>query len=116
MIWLMKNKYPWLPAASVWAVAGMTLLLTGCGSPESETGNPLNIQVKEPVSRDFEAIKEDGILRMITRYSSNTYFLHRGAEWGFDYEFVKRFADEHDLALEVVITGADENPYDLLNS
>lgn len=76
----------------------------------------LNVSVTEPVDRDFEAIKRDGVLRMITRYSSNSYFLHQGLEKGFEYELVKEFAREQDLALEVVIVGPDENPYDLLNS
>jgi membrane-bound lytic murein transglycosylase F len=53
---------------------------------------------------------------MITRYSSNTYFLHQGLEWGFEYELVSKFAQKHDLALEVVVIGPKENPYDLLNS
>lgn len=76
----------------------------------------LKVTVKEPVNRDFDDIKRSGTLRMITRYSSNTYFLHQGIEWGFEYELVNKFADEHDLALEVVVIGPDENPYDMLNS
>ncbi len=100
------------------AVLSCSLWLGGCGSgnesPIDDRG--LSISVTEPVQRDFEKIKEDGVLRMITRYSSNTYFLHQGIEWGFEYELVSRFAKEHDLALEVVITGIDESPYDLLNS
>lgn len=99
------------------AIVGMGFHLSGCSPPdERNSDNSLDISVKEPVDRDFDAIKEDGAIRMITRYSSNTYFLHQGIEWGFEYELVKRFADEHDLALEVVIIGVDENPYDLLNS
>lgn len=76
----------------------------------------LNVTVKEPVKRDFSEIKESGVLRVITRYSSNSYFLHQGLEWGFEYELVREFAKEHDLALEVVIVEPDESPYDLLNS
>lgn len=76
----------------------------------------LNVTVTEPIDRDYSAIKEDGTIKMITRYSSNTYFLHQGIEWGFEYELVRKFAQEHDLALEVVVVGPNENPYDLLNS
>lgn len=97
------------------AVAGISLSLIGC-SPSDKSDNSLNVSVVDPVERDFDAIREAGVLRMITRYSSNTYFLHQGIERGFEYELVKRFADDHDLTLEVVIIGIDENPYDLLNS
>lgn len=78
--------------------------------------NQIKVTVKEPVERDYDDIKRSGVLRMITRYSSNTYFLQQGIEWGFEYELVHKFAEEHDLALEVVIIGPDENPYDMLNS
>src|SRR5690625_5378457 len=53
---------------------------------------------------------------MITHYSTNTYFLNQGIEAGFEYDLVKEFANEHDLAVEVVIVGANENPFELLNS
>lgn len=76
----------------------------------------LNVTVTDPIDRDYSDIKQDGTIKMITRYSSNTYFLHQGIEWGFEYELVRKFAQEHDLALEVVIIGPNENPYDLLNS
>ena len=72
--------------------------------------------VTEPVYRDFADIKRSGVLRMITSYSSNTYFLHRGIQAGFEYEFIRDFAKENDLALEVVIAGENDNPFDLLNS
>lgn len=73
------------------------------------------ITVFEPIDRDFEDIKESGVLRMITFYSSNTYFLNQGIEVGFEYELLKEFARENDLAVEVIIVGAEENPFDLLN-
>src|SRR5699024_3878220 len=43
------------------------------------------------------------------------YFLQQGIEWGFEYELVKEFAEEHGSSLEVIIIGED-NPYNLLNS
>lgn len=68
------------------------------------------------VERDFEAIQNSGVLRMITSYNSDTYFLHRGFEAGFEYELLLAFARENDLVLEVVFMGKDEDPRDLLNS
>lgn len=98
--------------------------MVGCQSDFNKEGEPvpdikdnsLEVSVLEPVERDFDDIKESGVLRMITYYSSNTYFINQGIESGFEYELVKEFARENDLALEVVIIDDDENPYDLLNS
>lgn len=97
--------------------AALLMLLVSCSNnPDELADDGLGVTVTEPVSRDFEAIQEAGILRMITRYSSNTYFLHQGLEWGFEYELIEEFANEHNLALEVIVVKPDENPYDLLNS
>lgn len=93
------------------------LLISGCGDKKApETSEDFNVTVKEPVDRDFADIKRSGILRMITRYNSSSYFLHKGYDRGFEYELVKEFAKEHDLALEVVVLQPGDNPYDLLNS
>lgn len=104
-----------------------TLLLSGLGvillascssnteeSPQETTSLP--VTVKEPVQQDLSKIREDGVLRMITSYSSGSYFLHKGLQVGFEYELLKKFTEENELALEVIIVGQDENPYDLLNS
>lgn len=73
------------------------------------------VTVVDPVDRDFDDIKDSGVLRMITFYSSNTYFLNQGIEVGFEYELLREFARENDLAVEVIIAGPEENPFDLLN-
>lgn len=83
--------------------------------PTPEKKN-LEVNVTEPVQRDWEEIKRSGVLRMITSYSSGSYFLHHGVERGFEYEMMMRFAKEHDLALDVVILKKNNNPYDILNS
>src|SRR6056297_3784289 len=102
-------------------IIAMLILAIGCSSDKGKRNQgdreaPDLITDVEPVERDFAEIKQSGVLRMITYYSSNTYFLNQGIEVGFEYELVKEFARENDLALEVVIVGADENPFDLLNS
>ena len=52
---------------------------------------------------DLPALKERRRLRMITRNTATTYFLHRGVELGFDYELMKRFAERNGMRLEIVI-------------
>ncbi|MDR9415376.1 MAG: transporter substrate-binding domain-containing protein [Gracilimonas sp.] len=94
------------------------LLLSGCsmGNSDNNTSDDLPVSVIEPVKKDLSEIKRNGVLRMITSYSSGSYFLYKGVQVGFEYELLKAFTKENDLALEVVITGPDESPYDLLNS
>ena len=105
------------------AVILLIPLLFSCGRGEAElalsdkqTDSNFTEAVSEPVQRDWAEIRNSGVLRMITHYSSNTYFLNQGMEVGFEYELVREFTRENDLALEIVIVGADENPFELLNS
>ncbi len=53
----------------------------------------------------LERIKEEGVLRVVTRNSPATYFQDRNGETGFEYELVKHFAD--DLGVELKIETAD---------
>ena len=97
------------------------LVLNSCSSKPGAPDIPadaeqLNVTIEEPVYRDFAEIKQSGVLRMISSYSSGGYFLYRGIQVGFEYELVREFALENDLALEVIIPGQNESPYDLLNN
>lgn len=85
------------PRYAKWLIAtGLFLLLGGC--------------VDKP--NTLERVKEDGVLRVVTRNSPATYFQDRSGETGFEYELVKRFAD--DLGVELKIETAD-NLDDLFN-
>ncbi|VVP75918.1 Membrane-bound lytic murein transglycosylase F [Pseudomonas fluorescens] len=53
----------------------------------------------------LERVKEDGVLRVVTRNSPATYFQDRNGETGFEYELVKRFAD--DMGVDLKIETAD---------
>ena len=99
----------------------MLMLLISCSGAEkqenaSQPEADFESGVSAPVERDLAEIEKRGTFRMITYYSSNTYFLNQGIEVGFEYELIREFTRENDLALEVVIVGANENPFELLNS
>ncbi len=64
-------------------------MLNGCGKPPST----------------LERIQEQGVLHVITRNSPSTYFQDRNGDTGFEYELVKRFADQ--LGVELKIEVAD---------
>ncbi|MDE1167177.1 MAG: membrane-bound lytic murein transglycosylase MltF [Pseudomonas sp.] len=69
-----------------WLIAtSLFLILNGC--------------VDKPST--LEKVKEDGVLRVITRNSPATYFQDRNGETGFEYELVKRFADDLGVKLEI---------------
>ncbi len=78
-----KRSACWLSAI------GILLLLGGCA--------------EEPSA--LERVQAEGVLRVITRNSPATYFQDRNGETGFEYELVKRFAD--DLGVELQIQTAD---------
>ncbi|QDH67453.1 MULTISPECIES: membrane-bound lytic murein transglycosylase MltF [Pseudomonas] len=74
------------PRCARWLiVTGLFLMLSAC--------------VDKPST--LERIKEDGVLRVITRNSPATYFQDRNGETGFEYELVKRFADDLGVKLEI---------------
>ncbi len=114
----MVNKYNPITRSLSVVVLSAALLLTSCQKKSNNYdsyGRDMLLTQYEPIERDFADIKNSGVLRMITYYSSNTYFLNQGIEVGFEYELLREFARENDLALEVVIAGPEENPFDLLN-
>jgi membrane-bound lytic murein transglycosylase F len=88
------------PRCAKWLIAtGIFLLLGAC--------------VEKP--NTLERVKEDGVLRVVTRNSPATYFQDRNGETGFEYELVKRFAD--DLGVELKIETADnlDDLFDQMN-
>jgi len=52
---------------------------------------------------DLPGIEERKVLRILTRNSSTTYFLWRGELMGFEYELMRRFAEERGLRAEFIV-------------
>lgn len=110
-----------IPAVLIAGTLGFMISCSPDNEQNSEEAAPssselLGISVTEAIEHDWADIKEKGVLRMITRFNSSSYFLHRGEEKGFEYEFARAFAKAHNLELEVVIANNDNHPIDLLNS
>ena len=68
------------------------------------------------IPRDWIAIKASDTLRVIAAYNSTTYFIYRGAPMGYEYDLLKAFADEHDLALKVVVVQSRDSMFAMLRS
>jgi membrane-bound lytic murein transglycosylase F len=64
--------------------------------------------------RDFAAIKQRGVLRVITRVEPRNYYISEGKPSGFELELVSAFAQRHGLRLEVRVAASDEQVVDWL--
>lgn len=64
---------------------------------------------KERAARaDLDTIRKRGVLRVLTRNSSTTYFLHRGEELGFEYELARELTRTLGVRLELVVPPSRE--------
>ena len=79
-------------------LAGLQRRLT-----EHLTARALTGSREHTYTDDLPGLKRRGRLRMLTRNTAANYFLHRGRQYGFEYELLRRFADEHGLVLEVAV-------------
>lgn len=72
--------------------------------------------IREPqVERDLAEIREAGVLNAITIYNSTSYFLYRGEPMGFEYELLKRLADELEVELNMIIAEDIDELFNMLN-
>ena len=86
-----------------WFLIFIIISAVSCSGGEEESDELTGTSTVQPVDRDLEKIKEDGVLRVITSYSMTSYFLYRGQPMGFEYELLQRLADHLDLELEIVV-------------
>ncbi len=68
------------------------------------------------VDRDLDEIKEEGVLKVLTTYSSTSYFLYKGQPMGYEYELLQRFAKHLDVELSLVISNDIDTMQQELNS
>lgn len=80
------------------------------GSPELKeavdghlTRSALTAETEEPYRADLDEIRRRGVLRVLTRNNSATYFLYRGEQMGFDYELARRFARRLGVRVQIVV-------------
>ncbi len=67
------------------------------------------------VERDLPALEAEGILRVLLRNDSSSYYILRGEEHGFEYELARNIAEQLGLRLEVVLPDSQAAPLELLN-
>ena len=64
--------------------------------------------------RDFAAIRQRGVLRVITRVEPGNYFIREGKPSGFELEMAAAFASRHQLRLEVRVARDEQQIFDWL--
>lgn len=83
-----------------------------CSSEKREDKKPK--QKLNVIERDLDEIKRDGVLNVLTTYSSTSYFLYKGQPMGYEYELLKRFAAHLGVELNMVISNdIDTMQYEL---
>jgi membrane-bound lytic murein transglycosylase F len=84
-----------------------TLLLLAQPAPgDTDLSNlevALTRHTRERYVADLDEIKAKGVLRVLTRNSSSTYFISNGEQRGFQFEVVQAFAKELGVRLAIVV-------------
>lgn len=79
-------------------------------------------QKRHTSSRDFEAIKNEGVLRVATEYNAVSYYVDGDTIAGFHYSLINAFARSMGLKVEITplmsfeerMNGLDEGRFDLI--
>lgn len=66
-------------------------------------GDEATVELPAPVERDLSAIAEKDTLVLLTQSNSTTFFLHRGEPLGFEYEFLRYFAEDRGMYLKTIV-------------
>lgn len=83
-------------AISYWIyILFVLIFVSACGGNKQHSS--------ENVLNDFDSICRRGELRVLTLYSSTSYFIYRGEEMGYEYERIKQFADHYNLKTKVIV-------------
>lgn len=67
-------------------------------------------------SADWPEIKKSKVIRFLTYNGPTSYYMWRGELMGFDYDLAKKFAQENDLALQLVVVPYDQSLTDWLKA
>ena len=71
---------------------------------------------KSLIRRDLETVKKEGVLKVLTTYSSTSYFLYRGQTMGYEYELLQGFAEYLGVKLDIQISNNLDGLLDDLNN
>jgi len=90
-------------------IASFCLFIINKKSPDTP-------QKTKVVTRDLTDIQKEGTLKVVTSYSSTSYFLYKGQPMGYEYDLLKRFAKHLNVKLDIHISNNLDTMFYLLNS
>jgi membrane-bound lytic murein transglycosylase F len=75
----------------------------------------LELETAKSYREDFSDLKKRKMLRLVTSRGPVNYFHDRGRLRGFEYELIKKFAENHGMRLDVVIADTPAEMQQYLN-
>ena len=63
-----------------------------------------NVKEAESQKLDLPAIKERGVLKVVTDYNSTNYFVYKGRPLGYQYELLQALSKYLDIKLEISVS------------
>lgn len=81
----------------------MTVVLGAPATGGADFEHVLTRHTKLIYAGDLEEVKRRGVLRVLTRNNSSSYFIARGRQLGFQYEMARHFADTLGVRLAIVV-------------
>lgn len=101
------------------ALLGALLLFPACrdrvATDEAELASPEPAVPHPVVERDLSDLRSGSALRVLFRYDSCNYFLHKGGQAGFEYDLIDRFARSRGLTVSAVVTEPGADVVSMLN-
>ena len=106
-----------VPRVTVLATTVAVLALSACGRAKAPSGDDSTGAVRPTAGlsrtdpqhagtqkgHDLVEIKWRDTLTVLAPYNSTTYFLYKGEPMGYEYELLKAFAEDHHVALKLVV-------------
>ena len=68
------------------------------------------------IERDLPAITQRDTLVVIAPYNSTTYFLYRAEPMGYEYELLKKFAEDLDVKIRMLVVADRDSMFKLLRA
>ncbi len=82
--------------------------------PNDEEEQLAVFEFPDPVERDLPGIRKD-TLRVLTAYNSTGYFIYRNKEMGYEYDLLKKFADDNNLEIKMIVVDDNDSIFVKLN-
>lgn len=108
------------PKADRFVLLSLLTAVLGCGEMPYLSSALYKAQRKAEmgpsVAHDLPAIKARDTLTVIAPYNSTTYFLYRAEPMGYEYELLKKFAEDMDVTLRMLVVSDRDSMFKLLRA